>query len=351
MRPLCSVAGSRYRGSALAILDSASAPATLVQASGEEHATGSVTLALPNAASAQGTLLVASVLSPAAGTPFTPPTGSSGAGWQLGKAVTCAGGRIEQWYWANNPGGLYGPSAGAVFTGAAGQSCLGGIAEFAFPAGTTQILDTVGNNSGSGAGTSMPVSTAAGVFAGTLGVFSQAEFFTASVPTGNSWTQPAGYSGIANLHNGLPSAWSHSFDAGLSAGNQSPSGGFSYTTGSEGWAAAACCYRAVTVAPIGVVGGEVTNCLDLDPTGQQLVVGGDVEGCWRTANYGDNWQPADYGAVLSTGDQVCFADIKWSLLEAGVLYACTGKTGSGFGAFIASARRRVHLVAAQPAPR
>jgi hypothetical protein len=319
-----------------AILTSASSPATLVQASGEEHATGSVTLALPNAASTQGTLLVATVLSPAAGTPFTPPAGSSGAGWQVGKAVACPGGRIEQWYWANNPGSLYGPSAGAVFTGAAGQSCLGGIAEFAFPAGTTQILDTIGNNSGSGAGPSMPVTTAAGVFAGTLGVFSQAEFFTASVPTGNSWTQPTGYSGIANLHNGLSTAWSHGFDAGLRAGNQSPSGGFSYATGSEGWAAAACCYRAVTVAPIGVVGGEVTNCLDLDPTGQQLVVGGDVEGCWRTANYGDSWQPADYGAILSTADQTSFADIKWSLLETGVLYACTGKTGSGSGAFIAS---------------
>jgi hypothetical protein len=278
-----------------------SVPATLVQASGQEHATGSVTLPLPNAPSTPGTLLVATVLSPAAGTAFTQPAGSHGAGWQLGKAVTCPGGRIEQWYWANNPGGLYGPSAGAVFTGAAGQSCLGGIAEFAFSPGTTQILDTVGNNSGSSAASSMPVSTAAGVFAGTLGVFSQAEFFTSNVPTGFSWTLPAGYSGIANLHNGLPTAWSHSFDASLSAGNQAPSGGFSYTTGSNGWAAAACCYRAVTVA-----------------------------------HFGDNWQPADYGAILSTADQISFADIKWSLLEAGVLYACIGKTGSGFGAFIAS---------------
>lgn len=314
----------------------ASAPATLVQASAEEHDTGSVTLPLPNGPSTKDTLLVATVLSPAATTPFTPPAGSDGAGWQLGKAVTCPGGRIEQWYWANNPGGLYGPKAGAVFTGAAGQSCLGGIAEFAFPAGTTQILDTIGNNNGGAAGTSMPVTTAGGVFAGTLGVFSQAEFFSASVPAGNSWTLPTGYSFLANLHNGLRSAWSHSFDASLSAGNQSPSGGFSYTTGSNGWAAAACCYRSVTVAPIGVVGGEVTNCLDLDPTGQQLVVGGDVEGCWRTANLGDNWQPADYGAILSTADQISFADVKWSLLEAGAVYACIGKTGSGFGAFIAS---------------
>lgn len=313
---------------------------TLVQASAQAHSSGSVTLNLPNAASTKGTLLVATVLSPAASTPFTPPSGTKTAGWQLGKAVTCSGGRIEQWYWANNPGGLYGPSgSGAVFSGGSSQSpsCLGGIAEIASPSGTTQILDTLGQNSGTGSAASMPVTSAGGVFAGSLGVFSQAEFFTSNVPSGYSWTLPAGYSSLADLHNGLASAWSHSWDGDLSAGYQSPSGGFSYTTGSNGWAAAVCCYRAVTVTPIGVVGGEPGNCLDLDPTGQQLVVGGDVEGCWRTANYGDNWQPADYGAILSTQDQISFADIKWSLLETGVLYACTGKTGTGFGAFLASA--------------
>jgi hypothetical protein len=310
---------------------------TLVQASAEANASGSVTLTLPRTASSQGTLLVATVVSPAASTPFSPPAGAGGSGWQLGKAVTCPGGRVEQWYWADNPGGLYGPGAGAVFTGAAGQSCLGGIAEFASPAGTSQILDTIGHHSGSGSATTMPVTSAGGVFAGSLGVFSQAEFFGAQVPTGYSWTLPSGYANLAGLHNGLPNVWSHSWDGHLGAGYQQPSGGFSYTAGSNGWAAAECCYRAVTVAPIGVVGGEVTNCLDLDPTGQQLVVGGDVEGCWRTANLGDSWQPANYGGVLSTAGQTSFADIKWSLLETGVLYACTGKTGSGSGAFIASA--------------
>lgn len=248
---------------------------------------------------------------------------------------------MEQWYWADNPGNLYGPGAGAVFTGAAGQSCLGGIAEIAPPPGSMVILDTAGKDSGGSSATSMPVTSAAGVFAGSLGVFSQAEFFAASVPTGFSWTVPAGYSSLAGLHNGLASAWHHSWDGNLGAGYQLPSGGFSYTGGSgnssSGWAAAVCCYRATTVNPIGVVGGEVTNCLDLDPSGQQLVVGGDVEGCWRTANNGDNWQPADFGTILSSAEQTSFADIKWSLLEAGVVYACTGKTGSGFGAFIASA--------------
>lgn len=306
---------------------------TLVQASSQAFATGTVTLTLPNAASTYGTLLVATVLSPAASTPFAPPVG---AGWQRGKAVICAGGRVEQWYWANNPGGIYGPGAGVVFSGGAGQSCLGGIAEFASPPGSTQILDTVGQNSGDSAATSMSATSAAGTFAGSLAVFSQAEFFSSTVPSGYLWSQPAGYSGLTNLHNGLASAWSHGWAGNLTAGYQSPAGGFSYTKGSNGWAVVLCCYRATTVAPIGVVGAEVTNCLDLDPTGQQLVVGGDVEGCWRTANSGDNWQPADYGGILSTADQISFADVKWSLLEPGVLYACTGKTGSGFGAFLTS---------------
>ena len=35
---------------------------------------------------------------------------------------------------------------------------------------------------------------------------------------------------------------------------------------------------------------------------------------------------------MATGDQISFADVKWSLLEPGVLYACTGKTGFGRGA-------------------
>lgn len=318
---------------------------TLNQNSGEVHSTGSVTLNLPSA-STKGSLLIVTVLSPAFGTAFVPPAGT---GWQLGKAMMISsggvGGRIEQWYWQNNPGGLYGapPAQGAQFTGANNQPCSGGIAEFFTPPNTTRvILDTVGSNAGSGAGTQIPVTAAGGVFTGSLGVFSQAEFFVSGSDPSGSWTIPASYTSVAGLHNGLPNVWSHSCDGNLTftgslTGIPAVSGGFSDTTDtSNGWAAVLCCYRAVTVAPIGVVGGEPTNCLDLDPTGQQLIVGGDVEGCFRTANYGDNWQPADYGAILSTGIQTSFADVKWSLLEAGTIYACTGKTGSGFGAFIAS---------------
>jgi hypothetical protein len=308
---------------------------TLSQASGQAHGTGSVTLALPNAASASGTLLVATVVSSAAGTPFTPPAGAGGTGWQLGKAVQCGGGRIEQWYWANNPGGLYAPTSGAVFTGASGVVCRGGIAEFSTPAGSAQVLDTVGQASGTGYGTAMPVTSAAGVFAGTLGVFGEAEFFGASIGNvGASWTDPGGFTHLASLGD-VSDDWASSYNGNVAAGYQNPSGGFSYTgpEASAGWAALLCCYRAVMVSPINLCGAEVTNCLALDPTGQQLIVGGDVEGIFRTANFGDNWQPADYG--LETQALQSFAFVAWSELEPGVVYAGGGHS-AGDGAFLAS---------------
>jgi hypothetical protein len=296
---------------------------TLVQASGQAQETGSVTLALPGAESTAGTLLVATVLSPA-NTAFKPPAGT---GWQLGKAVECGGGRIEQWYWADNPGKL----SGAVFTGASGAECLGMIAEFSSPAGSTQVLDTVGQASGTGYGTSMPVTSAAGVFDGTLGVFSEAEFFGSSASA--TWTNPQGYTSLVSVTG--TSSWASSFNGNLVHGNQAASGGFSYTgpAHSTGWAALLCCYRAVLVRPINWCGAEVTNCLALDPTGQQLIVGGDVEGIFRTANFGDNWQPSDYG--IETSARQCFAFVAWSELEPGHVYAGGGHS-PGDGAFLVS---------------
>jgi hypothetical protein len=308
---------------------------TLDQAGGQAHGTGSVTLALPNAASSQGTLLVATVLSPVS-TPFTPPPGAGGTGWQLGKAVQCAGGRIEQWYWANNPGGLYGPGGGAVFAGASGADCRGGIAEFSSPAGSTQVLETVGQASGTGYGTSMQVNSAGGVFAGTLGVFGEAEFFSAGIGNaGASWTNPSGYTHLAGIANNVSDSWGTSCNGSLAAGYQHPAGGFSYTgpVASSGWAALLCCYRAVQVSPVNWCGAEVTNCLALDATGQQLIVGGDVEGLFRSANFGDNWQPCDYG--IETAARQSFAFVAWSEREPGVVYAGGGHS-AGDGAFLAS---------------
>ncbi|HEY3732795.1 MAG TPA: hypothetical protein VGL63_02660 [Streptosporangiaceae bacterium] len=316
---------------------------SLTQAAGSpQSGNGSVQLILPKV-STPGTLLVATVLTPSASTQFTPPAGTATAGWQLGKAAICAGGRIEQWYWANNPGKLdYGSGSPAVFTGAPGVNCRGAIAEFSSPAGTTQVLDTLGWVQGTGYPTAVTVSSAGGVFAGSLGVFGEAAFFTGSPGSGTTWSQPSGYTSLGQVGGGVANLWGWSYDGTLDAGYQDNlRGGWSSGSGTcNGWAGLLCCYRAVTVFPSVIVGAEVTNCLDLDPTGQHLVVGGDVEGCWRTANFGDNWQPANYGTVLSTADQISFGDIKWSLMggtDAGALYACTGKTDTGAGAFLASA--------------
>lgn len=306
---------------------------TLTQSGGQAKGTGSVALILPTAPSAQGTLLVATVLAPGT-TPFTPPAGAGGTGWQLGKAVQCDGGRIEQWYWTSNPGGLYGPSSGgAVFTGAAGVECRGGIAEFSSLAGSTQVLDTVGQVTGTGFGTSMPITSAGGVFGGELGVFAEAEFFGSGISSA-SWTNPSGYTHLASI-SGVSNNWASSYDGDLSAGYQTPAGGLSYTgpVASTGWAALLCCYRAVRVSPINWCGAEVTNCLALDPTGQQLIVGGDVEGIFRSADFGNNWQPSDFGLEKSSIES--FAFVAWSELEPGVVYAGGGHS-PGDGAFLVS---------------
>src|SRR5262249_51260224 len=140
---------------------------------------------------------------------------------------------------------------------------------------------------------------------------------------GASWTNPNGYTHLASIAN-VANCWASSYDGSLAGGYQNPSGGLSYTgpVASTGWTPVLCCYRAVRVTPINWCGAEVTNCLDLDPTGQQLIVGGDVEGIFRTANFGDNWQPSDYG--IETAARQSFAFVAWSQLEAGVVYAGGG---------------------------
>ena len=337
---------------------------TKVQASAPQSGRGQVSLGLPQGASTPGTLLVVTVLSPNTDPAFSfqPPPPAATAGWQRGQSVLCRGGRIEQWYWANNPGGLYpgvtlsgGPPASpAVFTGAANLNCRGAIAEFQSPPGTVQqILDTVGQTGGTGHANNMALASAGGVFAGSLGVFGEAAFFSSAPTTARTWSLPAAYTSLGEEDGGdtVANLWAWSYNGNLTPSNPSLPAGYQTATGGwgsgtdpapTGWAGLLCSYRAVTIAPIGVVGGEPTNCLDLDPTGQQLIVGGDVEGCWRTANFGDNWQPANYGTylttgpVMATGDQISFADIKWSLLQPGYIYACTGKTGTGAGGFLAS---------------
>jgi hypothetical protein len=65
----------------------------------------------------------------------------------------------------------------------------------------------------------------------------------------------------------------------------------------------------------------------LDPTGQELIMGGDVEGLWRTADFGDHWQLTQdslYGPNWRS-----IACVAWSLLEPGTVYACAGEDAAG----------------------
>lgn len=309
-----------------------SAPAgggfTLVQAGVQASGTGSVTLTL-SPASSVGTLLVATVLSTAASGAFTAP-----AGWRLAKAVSCAAGRAEIWYYPGtppspgNPGGI----ASAIFTGSSGAGCRGAMSEFTLPSGTMPVFDATGQASGTGGGL-FSLTAASGNIAGDLGIAMVADFFSASVGSGGSWTAPAGWSDLRHLGNGAADPWAGWYNGALAAGEQSLSASFGYTTGETGWAFAFAAIRAVTFQPIWLSGGEMTTMVALDPTGQELVMGGDVEGLWRTADFGDHWQLSQDG--LSGTSWRCTAFVAWSQLEPGTVYAGVGKSGSD-GGFLVS---------------
>lgn len=264
-------------------------------------------------------------------------------GWQQGAYLTTTRGTLAQFYYADNPGGLYGPANPALFTwtGPTNDRLRGTITELDPPGSTTVTrLDTFGTVTGTGYGTSVPVATSAGAFNGDVAILSEAHFFASNI-TATSLTVPPGYTNTAQLKTNTPVAWGQSENLSVSspgaAGVQSVTGGLNYTgpVASNGWAGALCVYRALTAAPISIVGAEPTNCISLDPSGTTLMVGGDVEGCWRSSNFGDNWVPANYG--FSSAEDTSFADMKHSLIEPGVVYACNGKTSSSSTGFVASA--------------
>jgi hypothetical protein len=320
-----------------------------VQNSTNVNGSASVTLALP-AASTAGNLLIATVVSDGATAGsitgnFTAPTVASVTyGWQLAKSVGCPGGVLEIWYFCGNPGGLYGPGNGAVFTAPAGAvNTRGAISEYFSGAGTYQVLANVGQNSGATQGTSMPIASIGGTFAGSLGILSFAEFWPSNVGTNSANPPGNGYTFLVGPSGSVPISWNQWDNLNLvpsatpAAIPPAMTPGFTATTPTaNGWTVAVCFFRAVTVRQINWCGGEVTNCLDIDPTGQMLLIGGDVEGPWISANYGDNWQPIGYGLENSNRQSSSF--IQFSRMggtEAGNIYYGGGHT-AGDGAFLVS---------------
>lgn len=322
---------------------------TRVQNSANVNGTTSLTLQLP-AVSTQGTLLIATVVTNGATAGlvtgvFTPPaSGSTIFGWQCAKSAGCPGGVLEVWFFCGNPGGLYAPGSGAVFTAPAGATqSRGAISEYSSGAGTYQVLANLGSNSGSTQGTSMPVLPVGGTFAGSLGILSFAEFFPANVGTNAAVVPGNGYSFLVGPSGNVPVAWNQFDNLNVNAG-ATPAAmlpalttGFTATTpAANGWAVANVFFRAVTVRQSNWDGGEVSNCLDIDPTGQVLLIGGDVEGPWISANFGDNWQPIGYG--LENANRQSSSFIAFSRMggtEQGNIYYGGGHS-AGDGAFLVS---------------
>lgn len=310
---------------------------TQIQTTGSVLGSGGSVSFQPASPTTMDNLLVA-VLVTSSSTSFTPPAGGTNTGWQLGLGVPYAGGRVEIWYWSTNPGGLYPAATPAVFS--APGTIKGTFVEYASPTGTQQVLQTTGNNSGTGYGSAIPMASAGGVFAGTLGIIATADSYASALGTGVSAgpVNASGFTTVAQSVSNVALAYVMSQNLNLAAGYQSGTAKFTYggPVTSNGWAGAMCCFRAVTVNPINWNGGEVSNTLDIDPTSQMIILGGDVEGFFTTANMGDNWQPANYG--IENKNQQCFAFVTWSKMggtEAGNIYAGGGHA-AGDGAFLLS---------------
>lgn len=319
---------------------------TLLQQSGRlTGAAGTLNLQLPSTGSTVGSMLLA-VVANTSNNPFTGPAAPQGGeGWEFARAEVVQGYRVEIWHFRNNSGGLYFGS-NATWT-SSGGSTSGYLYEFASPPSTQQIFDCAAFNGGAGSGASMPVSMGVGSFNGSLGIVLPLQVFSTPITSSPAWVTPAGYTRAGQISNGVTQIFALMYNLGTTspgsavASAQSVTTGFTYsgTATLLGFNAMFLMYRAASVNTIKIDGAEPTNCLDISPDGQTLFVGGDVEGAWRSADYGNTWGRACYG--FDDSNQVSFADVKYSLFgpatgQQGYLYACTGKDARA-GGFCASA--------------
>lgn len=307
-----------------------------VQAGPQLHGTGSLALTM-NAASTQGTLLVATVLSTDPNTAFIAPSG-----WRLAKTVKAApGGRAEIWYYPGippapgNPGGIGTTANPATFTSSSQADCRGALSEFNMPAGTMPVLDAPGHANGTTGG--FTLTAASGNVDGGLGISMAANFFGPMLPVTNGWTGPSGWTKIREIAN-VSDPWAAWYNLSLTAGAQSLTATYQ-TTGSTSqmaWGFAFAAFRGARFQALHLDGSEVTTMVALDSTGQELIMGGDVEGLWRTADFGDHWQLSQDGLYGAHWRSI--ACVAWSKLEPGYVYACVGSNASqGNGGFLVSA--------------
>jgi hypothetical protein len=307
--------------------------------------TGSITVTLPSPGSTAKNLLVATIQGMTSDGnalgQFTPPAGS---GWRLAKAVSGpvgsgGSGRVEIWYCpgtADSPGCPGGVTSVKFTATDSTANCRGAMTEFAVPAGSGMmaVLDAPGQAFGHTADPDgkFDLTAASGNVGNALGVAVAGAFFSQAVS--GTWTGPSGWPYIRLLGGSVVNPWGAWYDLSLGAGIQSISPSFSIT-GENGWAVAFAAFRGVVFQGVYLDGAEMTTMVALDPTGQELVLAGDVEGMWRSADFGNHWQLTQdglYGQVWR-----CTASAAWSQTVYGEVYACVGKKATANdGGFLVS---------------
>jgi hypothetical protein len=318
----------------------------------------------------QGSLLVATLMSTDASadgsfaSPLNYPSQTLPAGWQLAKAV--AGpydastglntGRTEIWYYAGTPdspgasGGTTGTNGtpSVAFYTSSGTNCRGVITEFRVPSPDMMaVLDAGGQASGDSGG-SFSLVAGSGNVGNALGIAVAADFFSSAIS--GTWTKPAAaWTNLRILGGTVTDPWACWYNLSLTAGVPGTTGvpvvdpGFTLASGysltsEEGWALAFAAFRLVAFQALYLDGGEMNNIAAVDPTGQQVILGGDVEGMWRSADYGNNWQATQDGIVWSAAWR-CTAALAWSQNpnNPNEVYACVGKDAAlNDGGFLAS---------------
>lgn len=148
-------------------------------------------------------------------------------------------GHLEVWRLPGylNPGGI----TSVVFTGAV--NCRGAMSEFSSPPGTVLVFD--GSSpaviNGGGSTTSFPLSVTGVLNGGDLGIALFENQFSAA-PTGQSWTNPSGWTLAGSTATGAVDTWAAYWRTGLSTGTVSVTGTYSTSTNQTGYAAALLVY-------------------------------------------------------------------------------------------------------------
>jgi len=190
---------------------------------------GVTTLTLPlPAASADGTLLIACLVTTAGGVPFKAVANTS-PGWEwCGTAVSGVNQQAEIWCYRGNPGGI----TSAAWTSASSQNCQGHIEEFS----TTlrwQVVELFPAAAAGTAGALGPVAMTNPAGSGELAILLTGATFAAA-GTG-SWSTPAGWTKARSISTTSKNVWASFWKTTTAVGAVSVTGSYSATSGQSAW--------------------------------------------------------------------------------------------------------------------